>query len=128
MERKVSRVESFRTSLKNQKQRLMAQKQVCMMYYYFIIEIFKFLLTKLITLFLGSYRTALGNWELEENSKRKRRKRNQRYVIYTGYKYYLQVHYKLDKVSYCRATDGFRVGYGWAVGTCKLASDGFRVD
>ena len=28
MERKVSRVESFRTSLKNQKQKLLAQKQV----------------------------------------------------------------------------------------------------
>ncbi len=40
MERKVSRVESFRTSLKNQKQRLMAQKQVCIMYYSFIIEHF----------------------------------------------------------------------------------------
>jgi hypothetical protein len=37
---------------------------------------------------------------LEENSKRKRRKRNQRYVIYTGYRY---TTYILDKMSNFRA-------------------------
>ena len=36
MERKVSRVESFRTSLKNQKQKLLAQKQVGIIHFVYI--------------------------------------------------------------------------------------------
>ncbi len=52
---------------------------------------------------------------MEENSKRKRRKRNQRYVIYTGYRYTI-----LDKVSYC--TVGLVMGSGWVTGGHMQAS------
>jgi hypothetical protein len=74
MERKVSRVESFRTSLKNQKQRLMAQKQVCMMYYYFNIEIFKIFVNKINNSFSWQLQNSFGKLGIGGKLKEKEKK------------------------------------------------------